>query len=147
MRISLSILTTSTGTRGAPATDVGGLRVKGKNMAKYEEMVGAILSRARDAGAQGYYLKPFLLGRQFQIETRHVRETLLTLASNKLVSLEVCCPGGFRPFTDWKDPDEFFECGNTVGEIKVKLLAKGDGYLEQLRELKHRPIGFRPKTD
>jgi hypothetical protein len=104
-------------------------------------------SRLKDIGSEGYHVKPFLLAQEFGIETRHVREMLVKWANERLVSLEVWATGGFRPFSDWEKTDGFFEYGNEVGHVRVTLLAAGDEYLEHLKEVEHRPIGFQAEGD
>jgi hypothetical protein len=99
-------------------------------------------SLLKGCGAEGYYTQPFALARQFDIETRHVRERLVGWAREGLISLDVYTENGFRPFSDWQSADDFFECGNRAGHVRVKLLAAGDEYLELLHEVEHRPIGF-----
>ena len=72
----------------------------------------------------------YLLAREFDIDTRHVRERLIGWAKAGLISLDVYADRGFRPFADWQNTDEFFEYGNKIGHVRVKLLADGDEYLE-----------------
>ena len=115
-------------------------------MTKYEDMKHEFFSLLKSVGTRGYYIQPFLLAGKYEIETMHLREKLIEWAEARLISLEVSSGNGFRPYTDWPNTDEFFEYGNKVGHVRVKLLAAGDEYLERLREIKHRPIGFEAKA-
>lgn len=111
-------------------------------MTKYDQLAQRLFSGAKNCGAEGWYILPSILAREFDIETRHVRERLLGWAREGLISLDVYTYNGFHPFSDWQNTDEFFEHANNVGYVRVKLLAAGDEYLERLHEIEHRPIGF-----
>jgi hypothetical protein len=112
-------------------------------MTKYDQLAHRLFSCAKNCGAEGWYIVPSMLAQEFEIETRHVRESLIRWAKEQLISLEANTSNGFQPFTDWQNADDFFEHGSQVGHVRVKLLSAGDEYLERLDEIEHRPIGFR----
>jgi hypothetical protein len=111
-------------------------------MTKYEQMELAFFKVLKNCSSDGYFIKPHLMERDYGVETRYVRETLIRWADDGLISLDVYSSNGFRPYTDWQNIDDFFEQGNRVGHVRVKLLAAGDEHLERLGEIVHKKIGF-----
>jgi hypothetical protein len=111
-------------------------------MTKYERMELDLFSLLKKNSPGGYYFELQQMGRDYNIETRYVREKLIEWADAGLISLEVCTKKVLRPYTEWQSADEFFEEGNMAGHILVKLLVAGDERLERLKEIKHEKIGF-----
>lgn len=115
-------------------------------MSKYERLEKELLTLAKDAGAEGYYIVIFMLAREYKMEDRHVQERLVRLANAQLISLEVNASGGFRALCDYQNPGDFFREGERARHVRIKLLAAGDDYLERLKETYHRPIGYRANS-
>jgi hypothetical protein len=111
-------------------------------MTKYEQMELEIFSLLEKSRPGGYHFDLHLMERDYHIETRYVREKLIEWADAGLISLGVHTKVGFRPYTEWRSADDFFEEGSIAGHILVKLLAAGDERLERLNEIKHKKIGF-----
>ena len=111
-------------------------------MSKYEQMENKFFSRVKNGGAAGCPFRPHQLAQEFELETRHVREKLIQWAEAGYISLDAWTGEGghFRPFSDWRSTDEFFEHGNK--EVRAKLLVAGDEHFARLQEIKQRPIGF-----
>jgi serine/threonine protein phosphatase PrpC len=111
-------------------------------MTKYEDMEHDFFMQLKNCGAEGYSARASILARTFGIDIRHIREILLEWGTDGLISLEVYSKNDsrFRPFTEFRNIDEFFEYANDVGYIRVRLLAAGAEYLDRLNGMRH-PVG------
>ena len=76
---------------------------------------------------------------EFDIPESHVREELLRLANQGLISLVAWDGTRERPYDEWPDAESLFANKTDGGHVRVRLLSAGGEFLASLPK---KPIGF-----
>jgi hypothetical protein len=114
------------------------LAARWETMNKYESFRRSILERAAEASKWDgdIYANIFSLAVEYNIPPSHVREQLMGLAAEGLISLAANDGQSERLFTEWPDKNSFFFDG---GAVRIRLLSAGGELLSSLPKTR---IGF-----
>jgi len=110
-------------------------------MKKYEAFRNGLLKKAGlfVGNDHLYFTSSSSLSVEFDIPEPHVREQLVELAEQHLISLTVWEGIRERPYDEWPDADSFFFNRSDGGYIRIRLLRAGG---ELVSELPKEPVGF-----
>jgi hypothetical protein len=110
-------------------------------MNKYETLRRGILEKAALMAAHNgsRHVNTYGLGAEFGIPENHVRQELIRLAKQNLISLVAWDGERERPYDEWPDADSFFFNTTDGGHVRIRLLSAGGELLSKLPKL---PIGF-----
>jgi hypothetical protein len=114
-------------------------------MSKYDDLKFEILKRAKNAGSQFAAIQTFTMAEKYKIADQYVRETLIELHSEKYIQLSAWDGQQDKPFDQWQSANYFFNFGSDSLNRRVRLLARGDEFLENLTQSispARSPIGF-----
>ena len=111
-------------------------------MNKYESFRRGLLEKiawTANAATTPMPVTTWGLSGEFDIPESHVREELLRLANQGLISLVAWDGTRERPYDEWPDAESFFANTTDSGHVRVRLLSAGGEFLASLPK---RPIGF-----
>jgi hypothetical protein len=109
-------------------------------MNKYESFRRGLLEKAafNASSNTAIHVNTWGLSAEFGIPESHVREQLLWLAEQGLISLVAWDGTRERPYNEWPDAESFF-ANKEGGTLRIKLLSAGGEFLASSPK---RPIGF-----
>jgi hypothetical protein len=98
-------------------------------------------SAANPLMAKPLSIRIFELANKHHIEERHIREILVAMADERLISLKAWDQSAFQavPYDQWSSIDEFFDSTQDGGYKRIEILALG---LDAIELDDPRPIGF-----
>jgi hypothetical protein len=110
-------------------------------MNRYDALRRGILEKAALTAAHNgsMHVNTYGLAAEFHIPENHVREELIGLAKQNLISLVAWDGERERPYNEWPDADSFFFNKADGGYVRIRLLIAGG---ELLSKLPKTPIGF-----
>lgn len=108
-------------------------------MNSHERFRTSFLSDLKQLDEDGRHVTTTALSLQYQIPEPYIRQLLLELVGDGLISIGAYDGHHVRQWDLWGTPEELFFNKTDNGHVRVKLLAKGAEYLE---DHPRRPIGF-----
>ena len=110
-------------------------------MNKYESFRRGLLEKAALTSSSNspIHVTTWGLSGEFDIPESHVREELLRLAKQGLISVVAWDGTRERPYNEWPDAESLFANSTDCGHVRIRLLSAGGEFLASLPK---RPIGF-----